>query len=94
MSFIKNETYSIPMRLDAVLKSMKDKTFSPVIPKRQYVYAEEQPVIIEEKQPKMVPVGAIAEGIDLNTQVKQVEPSIAAASNINKEEKKIFKFDN
>ena len=96
MSFIKNETYSIPMRLDAVLKSMKDKTFSPVIPKRQYVFAEEQPVVIEEKQPKMVPVAAMGEGqvIDLNNQVQTVEPSVAAASNMNKEEKKLFKFDN
>ncbi len=57
MSFIKNETFSIPMRLDAVLKSMKDKTFSPVIPKRQYVFTEGEPnVILNDSNPKVISV--------------------------------------
>lgn len=46
MSFIKNETLSIPMRLEAILKSMKDETFSPVLPKRNYVFEEDEKKMI------------------------------------------------
>ncbi len=38
LSFIKNETFGVPVRLDGILKSMKDKNFSPVFPKRNYVF--------------------------------------------------------
>lgn len=60
MSFIKNETLSIPMRIDATLKAIEDKTFSPVIPKRNYVFTEAEPTVMEEKEdisnPKIIPI--------------------------------------
>lgn len=94
MSFIKNETHSIPMRLDAVVKSMKDKTFSPVIPKRNYVFTEEEPDVIDNTRPKLIAINGY-EG-ETNTQntpnsieIKEVNPSIAASGL----EKK-FNFDN
>lgn len=40
LSFIKNETMSLPMRLDAIIKSMEEKTHSPVLPKRRYKFIE------------------------------------------------------
>lgn len=98
MSFIKNETYSIPMRLDAVLKSMKDKTFSPVIPKRQYVFTEGEPNVIVNN-PKVIPVATAQEetnqetGFGKQVNIPEVEPSVAASS-IDDEKKKLFKFDN
>lgn len=49
LSFIKNETYGVPLRIDAILKSLKDSTYTPVFPKRNYVFTEEEPTIIEEK---------------------------------------------
>ena len=38
LSFIKNETFGVPARIDGILKSMKDKSYSPVFPKRNYVF--------------------------------------------------------
>lgn len=38
LSFIKNETFGVPARLDGILKSMKDKSYSPVFPKRNYIF--------------------------------------------------------
>lgn len=94
MSFIKNETHSIPMRLDAVVKSMKDKTFSPVIPKRNYVFTEEEPSVIDNTRPKLIAINGYE--VDANTQnpsksieIKEVNPAVAA-SNIDKK----FNFDN
>lgn len=40
LSFIKNETMSIPMRLDCILKSIEEGTASPVLPKRNYKLIE------------------------------------------------------
>ncbi len=98
MSFIKNETYSIPMRLDAVLKSMKDKTFSPVIPKRQYVFTEGEPnVIVNDNNPKVIPVTEKQDipdmGYGKKVNISEIEPSVAASS-FDEDKKKIFKFDN
>ena len=90
MSFIKNETFSIPMRLDGVIKAMNDKTFSPVIPKRNYVFTEESPTIVEDNldNSKVVPI-TIAE--DLNKNNLRTE-KVAGEENsiINK---RIIKFD-
>ena len=38
LSFIENETMSLPTRIEAVLKSMKDNSYSPALPKRNYTY--------------------------------------------------------
>ena len=40
LSFIKNETMSIPARLDCILESIKNKTSSPAMPKRNYKLIE------------------------------------------------------
>ncbi len=38
LSFIKNETFGVPVRVDGIIKSLKDSTYTPVFPKRNYVY--------------------------------------------------------
>lgn len=40
LSFIKNETTSLPMRIDAILDSLENGTNSPVLPKRDYKMIE------------------------------------------------------
>ena len=47
LSFIKNETFSVPIRIDAIIKSLKDNMTSPVFPKRNYVFTEEKPTVEE-----------------------------------------------
>ena len=90
MSFIKNETFSIPMRLDGVIKAMNDKTFSPVIPKRNYVFTEESPTVVEktEENPKVVPI-TIAEDLN-NNNLRKEKVAGEEESIINK---RIIKFD-
>jgi glycosyltransferase involved in cell wall biosynthesis len=46
LSFIKNETYGVPVRVDGILKSLKDSTYTPVFPKRNYVFTEGAPTVI------------------------------------------------
>ena len=41
LSFIKNETKSLPIRIDAILKALKDGNGTPVFPKRDYKFEEE-----------------------------------------------------
>lgn len=41
LSFIKNETKSIPIRIDAIIKALKDGSGTPVFPKRNYKFEEE-----------------------------------------------------
>lgn len=55
MSFIKNETFGVPARIDGIVKSLKDSTYTPVFPKRNYVFTEEAPTIIENN-PKIIPI--------------------------------------
>ena len=38
LSFIENETLSVPTRLEAILKSLKDNSYTPALPKRNYTY--------------------------------------------------------
>ena len=92
MSFIKNETFSIPMRLDGVIKAMNDKTFSPVIPKRDYVFTEENPTIVE-KSSKVVPI-TIAEDLDKSDLDKEKVAGEENDTIIGKSKnKRIIKFD-
>ncbi len=44
LSFIKNETFSIPTRIDTILKSLKDKSYTPVLPKRNYVFLGDEQI--------------------------------------------------
>lgn len=44
LSFIKNETNSIPMRIDAIIDSLENGTNSPVLPKRNYRMIEKTEV--------------------------------------------------
>ena len=41
LSFIKNETKSLPTRVDAILKALKDGSGTPVFPKRNYKCEED-----------------------------------------------------
>lgn len=41
LSFIKNETNSLPIRIDAIIKALKDGSGTPVFPKRNYKFEEE-----------------------------------------------------
>lgn len=41
LSFIKNETKSLPVRVDAILKALKEGNGTPVFPKRNYKFEEE-----------------------------------------------------
>lgn len=88
MSFIKNETLSVPMRLDAILKSFEDNTMSPVIPKRNYVFTEAAPSVVNgtvpvDGQPKLIPLvgGQDESSIDTNIEI----PMSIAADSINKD---------
>ena len=42
LSFIKNETMSIPNRIDCILKAIERNELSPVLPKRNYKLIEEE----------------------------------------------------
>lgn len=41
LSFIKNETNSLPIRIDAILKALNEGNGTPVFPKRNYKFEEE-----------------------------------------------------
>lgn len=41
LSFINNETRSLPIRVNAIIKSLKGHTKSPVLPKRNYKFKKE-----------------------------------------------------
>ena len=94
LSFIKNETFGIPARLDGILKSLKDSTYTPVFPKRNYVFTEETPTIIENN-PKVIPIPIqnqiTASGEKSEIEISNEEPNIAADSN---KDLKIIKFEN
>ena len=40
LSFIYNETESLPLRINAVLKSLQNNDLSPALPKRDYKFKE------------------------------------------------------
>lgn len=40
LSFIKNETMNLPMRIDAILDAIENKTNAPILPKRNYKLIE------------------------------------------------------
>jgi glycosyltransferase involved in cell wall biosynthesis len=99
LSFIKNETFNIPMRLDGILKSLKDSTYTPVFPKRNYVFTENNPTIVEQKEEekdvnssKVIPISvqnqeAVAGGIDIALENQK-------NTDIVKKDLKIVKFEN
>ena len=98
LSFIKNETFGVPVRVDGILKSLKDSTYTPVFPKRNYVFTEEAPTVIDNNEipdtnnPKIIPIPVqnqevASGGID----VSPVEPKVAASS---KKDLKVVKFEN
>ena len=96
MSFIKNETHSVPMRLDAILKSLEDKTATPVIPKRNYVFTEDISTVVNgmpeiDGKPKLIP---LVGGQDNNINITSEIPMVATADNINKEKEIDIKFNN
>lgn len=95
MSFIKNETFSIPMRIDAIVKAMNDKTFSPVIPKRNYVFTEEIPTVVDipdevVNNPKVIPIATSGKLSATEIENMPKEPTVAAANN---EDLNLLKFE-
>ena len=94
MSFIKNETFGVPARLDGILKSLKDATYTPVFPKRNYVFTEEAPTIIETN-PKIIPIQmpnqVAADGNGNGIEMLPDEPAVAAADG--KKDLKVVKFE-
>ena len=94
ISFIKNETFGVPARLDGILKSLKDSTYTPVFPKRNYVFTEETPTVVENN-PKIIPINIksqiIASGENSGFNIVSESPKIAADS---KNDLKIVKFEN
>ncbi|MCI8309135.1 MAG: glycosyltransferase family 2 protein [Clostridia bacterium] len=99
LSFIKNETFGVPARLDGILKSLKDSTYTPVFPKRNYVFIEDTSTIVEQKEEvpetdksKIIQIPVQNDNLDNNSKKIKViptEPQIAASS---KNDLKIVKF--
>ncbi len=98
LSFIKNETFGVPTRIDGILKSLKDSTYTPVFPKRNYVFTEEVPTVITPgtsiNNPKIIPINV---SNDLKPEVVHGElpaldnePKVAASG---KKDLKIVRFE-
>lgn len=74
MSFIKNETFGVPARLDAILQAFEDNTQTPVFPKRNYVFTEEIQTVVNgipevNGKPKLIPIAGGQEGnININNE--------------------------
>lgn len=49
MSFIKNESDTIPLKIKAIIKSLIEKNGTPVFPKREYEYDDFMEEILEEE---------------------------------------------
>ena len=49
LSFIKNESENIPLKIKAILKSMIEKTGVPIFPKRDYKYSDFVENLLNEK---------------------------------------------
>lgn len=96
LSFIKNETFGVPVRIDAILKSLKDKSYTPVFPKRNYVYLGEEPTVVNGNMPtgvpKVIPISIASNG-NSKVEIKETEEQIAA-KNITDTEMTQINFDN
>ncbi len=49
LSFIKNESENIPLKIRAILKSLVDQTSTPVYPKREYTYDDFMEEVFHEE---------------------------------------------
>ena len=88
LSFIKNETFGVPVRLDGILKSLKDKSYTPVFPKRNYVFLGDEPTVVNGNNipngsPKVIPISIVAEKSP-EIKINPVNESVAA-ENISKQ---------
>lgn len=91
LSFIKNETFGVPTRIDAILKSLKDSTYTPVFPKRNYVFTEDVPTVVD---PKIIPIaikGDNKNDIAGKINILSAEHKVAASG---EKDLKIIKFEN
>lgn len=99
LSFIKNETFGVPVRVDGILKSLKDASYTPVFPKRNYVFLGDEPSVVTNNSvpsdsPKVIPINPAAkEAIPLYGNIEIPKEKIAADS-INKLNKIEVKFEN
>lgn len=96
LSFIKNETFSVPMRVDSILKSLEDKSYSPVFPKREYVFIEGNTEVQSFNQTLFTnsPLMETDKKMNLNKKVLHKSEPLAAASSLNTDENNLLKFDN
>lgn len=99
LSFIKNETFGVPVRVDAILKSLKDASYTPVFPKRNYVFLGDEPSVvtnnsIPSNSPKVIPINPAAkESMPLYGNLEVSKEKIAA-STIDELKKIEVKFEN
>lgn len=96
LSFIKNETFGVPARLDGILKSLKDSTYTPVFPKRNYVFIEDTPTIVNKDlniNSNIIPI-SITNHVDSKVLQDNVIQDKSEAACSNSKELKLIKFEN
>lgn len=99
LSFIKNETFGVPLRLDGILKSLKDNSYTPVFPKRNYVFLGDEPSVVTNNSipndsPKVIPITPAAKENKPIFNVPEVANESIAASSIDELKKVEVKFEN
>lgn len=98
LSFIKNETFGVPVRVDGILKSLKDKSYTPVFPKRNYVFLGDEPTAVNGEMPagapKVIQIPIVANGNQSSFKVEEPKEQIAAKNITETEGFKTIKFDN
>lgn len=99
LSFIKNETFGVPVRVDAIIKSLKDESYTPVFPKRNYVFLGEEPSIVTNNSipsdsPKVIPISPAAKEAIHIYDTPEVAKEKIAASSIDELKKIEVKFEN
>ena len=77
LSFIKNETYGVPERIDGIINSLKDSTYAPVFPKRNYTFLGEETKQIEKKINNTNNNNSIIIPITLPTPTSEVKNEVA-----------------
>ena len=99
LSFIKNETFGVPVRVDAILKSLRDNSYTPVFPKRNYVFLGDEPSVVTNNSiptdsPKVIPITPAAKENNPIFEIPEVAKENIAASSIDDLKKIEVKFEN
>ena len=98
LSFIKNETFGVPVRVEGILKSLKDKSYTPVFPKRNYVFLGDEPTVVNGNNipngsPKVIPISVATNDQTSEIPVKAVEEKMVADDISKKSGISSLKFD-